>query len=249
MPAIVEALTEASYFYYVQGRLAEARATLAAAFERDQTLGGRKQLARGLEYRGLVSSAEGDVAAARAALEQSLVIWRELKAGFQQAEVLSHLGDIALVQHDYELAEQLYTQATDSSGDMLDGVQHPYPPRRLAYLVLRRGDCARAVDLVHQSLRLNLAIYDSRAMAACLVALASVARARNQLVRAARLCGAAQEILDSITASLLPADRDEYDRSVDALKAGLSEGDLAAAWAEGRSLSLVQAVDYALQAE
>jgi predicted ATPase len=249
MKAGVEALTQTSYFYYLQGRFAEAHAALDEAFEHNRALGDGESLARGLEYRGLLASAESDYATARAALEQSLAVWRELKAGFQQAGVLSQLGDIALAQRDFDLAEHLYSQAIDPGAEMPDVVQHPYPPRRLAYLVLRRGDCDQAVTLVHQSLRLNLAIDDRRAVAACLTALASVAQVQGQLVRAARLFGAAEAILISIAAMLLPADSEEYDRSVEALRTQLSETDLAAAWAEGRSLSLAQAVDYALQAE
>lgn len=249
MQARTEALTQAAYFYYLQYRHCEARAAVEEALVHSRALGDRKQLARGLEHRGLVAIAEGDLAAARADLEQSLAIWRELKAGFQEVELLSHLGDIALMQHDYDRAEQLYTQALNPGGSMPAGVQHPYPPRRLAHLVLRRGERGWAIELAHQSLRLNLAIKDARAMAACMVALASVARAQEDLVRAARLSGAVEGILASIFASLVPADREAHERNVEALKEHLMEPDLAAAWAEGRALSLEQAVDYALQAK
>ena len=116
----------------------------------------------------------------------------------------------------------------------------------LAYLLLRRGDCARATALTRESLRLNGAIQDWRAMAACLVALASVARTQGQLARAARLCGAAEQILASVRASLLPVDRQEYERTVTNLKRTLYAEEVEAAWAAGRALSLEQAVDFAL---
>jgi predicted ATPase/transcriptional regulator with XRE-family HTH domain len=246
LPLRVAALTQSGYFYYLQGRLAEARKALHEAFEHNQTVGDRVQLARGLEHLALVASVEGDFAAARDALQQSLGLWRELKAGFQQAGVLGHLGDIALAQHDHDLAERLYRQAIDPGPDLPKDVRHPYPPRRLAYLLLERGDCDQAIDLVHQSLRLNQAIHDSRAIAACLVALASVARARTQLTHAARLCGASQAILTSIGASLLPADQLEYERNIEALRSALSAADLDAASAEGRGMSLAQAAEFAL---
>lgn len=252
-PARMLALTEASYFYFLQGRLAEAHAALDEAFEHNRAIGDREQLARGFEYRGQVERAQGHYPAAQSALEQSLALWRELKAGFQVAGVLGHLGDIALAQDDFDRAEALYRQAIDPAGDPAGvpagNVRHGYPPRRLAYLVLRRGDCDQATALVHQSLRLNLAIDDRRALAACLAALASVARVQGQLIRAARLAGAADAILITIAATLLPADGEEYGRTVEALRAELSETEWAAAWAEGRSLSVTQAVDYALQAE
>jgi tetratricopeptide (TPR) repeat protein len=190
--------------------------------------------------------AEGNLAAAREALEQSLALWRELKAGFQQAGVLSHLGDIALAQRDFTAAERLYGQAVAPGGDLPVTVRHPYPPRRLAYLALRRGDCGRAAAWARESLRLNEAIQDGRAMAACLAALASVACAQGQPTRAAQLCGAAEGILASIGASLLPSDRQEYDGTVVELKRLLSNTELAAAWSAGRSFGLKQAVDFAL---
>jgi hypothetical protein len=191
--------------------------------------------------------AEGDLAPAREALLRSLALWRELKAGFQQAEVLSHLGDIALAQQDFTGAEYLYAQAIDPGGDLPETVRHPYPPRRLAYLALRRGDCGQAAAWARESLRLNEVIRDGRAMAACLVALASVACAQGQPTRAAQLCGAAEGILASMGASLLPSDRQEYERTVADIKRTLCATDLASAWSVGRALSLEQAIDHALR--
>jgi predicted ATPase len=239
-------LTQAGYYYYLQDRHAEARAVLDQAIALSQSLGDQAQRARALEHWALVVMAEGDLAPARQALVQSLELWRELKAGFQQAEVLGHLGDIALTQQDFTAAEQLYAQAIDPGGDLPKTVRHPYPPRRLAYLALRRGDCGQAAQWARESLTLNAAIQDWRAMAACLVALASVARTQGQPTRAAQLCGAAEAVLASIGASLLPSDRQEYERTVADLKRTLCATDLAAAWTVGRAFSLGQAVDRAL---
>jgi len=239
-------LTQAGYYYYLQDRHAQARAVLDEAFALNQSLGDQAQRAYGLEHWALVAMAEGNLAAAREALVQSLALWRELKAGFQQAGVLSHLGDIALARQDFSGAEQFYAEAINPGGDLPEDVRHPYPPRRLAYLALRRGECGRAAAWARESLRLNHAIQDGRAMAACLAALASVACAQGQPTRAAQLCGAAEGILASIRASLLPSDRQEYDRTVADLKRMLSDADLAAAWSAGRSFGLQQAVDFAL---
>ncbi len=242
-------LTHSGYFYYLLDRHAEARVVLDEAVRLSQSLGDRAQQALALEHWALVAMAEGDPAAAQEALAKSLGLWRELKAGFQQAGVLSHLGDIALAQQDFGGAERLYAEAINPGGNLPENVRHPYPPRRLAYLALRRGDCGRAAEWARESLRLNEAIQDWRAMAACLAALASVARTRGQATRAAQLCGAAEGMLASIGASLLPSDRQEYERTVADLRRMLPETDLAAAWSVGRAFSLEQAVDYAQKNE
>lgn len=245
--ARVEALTLAGYLLWSQGHLDQARSVLEEGLAINRAIGDRKYLALGLEYLGLVTSSQGDYECAQSLLEQSLVIWRELKAGFQVAAVLSELGDIALLQQDYEQAERFYTESIAPDADRNNEPQHPYPLRRLAYLVLRRGDCAKAVQLCQKSLRLNLNMVDRRGVAACLVTLASVARAQGQLVRAGQLFGAAETILVSIAAPLLSADQREYDHNVAALGGQLSADELATAWAEGRLLTMEQAVAYALQ--
>jgi tetratricopeptide (TPR) repeat protein len=200
----------------------------------------------GLENLGRVASSQGDYALAQSLLEQSLAIWRELKAGFPMASVLSELGDIALLQQNYEQAEQFYARgiAPDVAGN--EESQHAYPLRRLAYLVLRRGDCAQAIRLCQESLKLNLNIYDRRAVAACIIMLASAVRTQGQFIRAAKLLGAAEAILVSIAAPLLPTDQHEYDHNVAALGEQLGSGELAAAWAEGQVMSMEQAIAYAL---
>jgi predicted ATPase/DNA-binding SARP family transcriptional activator len=244
--ARMEALTAASYFLWTLGCLTEARAFLEEAAAINKTLGDRKYFALGLEFLGLVAHDQGDRATSRALLEQSLPIWRELKETFRMSAVKSALGDIALSEQDYEKAERLYEESITLGRDADSVFPHPYPLRRLAYLVMRRGDLDRAIALCQESLRLNLDIRDQRAIAACLITFASAARAQGQFARAARLFGAAEEILITIAAPLLPADRDEYERNVNALREQLGAAELTAAWNEGRALTLEQAVDNAL---
>jgi len=68
------------------------------------------------------------------------------------------------------------------------------------------------------------------------------------LERAARLLGATEAVREAIQIGLSAAypDRIEYDRYVAAVRAQLDEAVFAAAWAEGRALTLEQAIEYAL---
>jgi non-specific serine/threonine protein kinase len=243
--ARMKALIGAGYLLWSQGRLAEASPVLEEALTIGKQVEDRKCLALALENLGRVTGSQGDYASAQALLQQSLAIWSELKAGFQVASVLSELGDIALLQQEYEQAEQFYARGI-TANVANDESQHAYPLRRLAYLVLRRGDCAQAVRLCQESLELNMNIYDRRGMAACLIALASTARMQGQLIQAAKLFGAAEAILVSIAAPLLPADQREYDHNVAALAKQLDAAELAAAWAEGQAMSIDQTIAYAL---
>jgi predicted ATPase/transcriptional regulator with XRE-family HTH domain len=239
-------LMSAGYLLWAQGHLVEARSVLEEALAINKVIEDQKYFALGLEYLGLVTGSQGDYASARVLLEQSLAIWRALKKGFRAAAVLSALGDVALLQEDYDQAERFYTEGMAPGVEMGYQVQHPYPLRCLAYLVLRRGDLKKAVELCRTSLQLNLDMYDRRGVAACLAALACVARMQGQLIRAAHLFGAVEAILVSIAATLLPIDQREYDYNIAALRGQLGADEFAAAWAEGRSMKMEQAIAYAL---
>jgi DNA-binding NarL/FixJ family response regulator len=60
------------------------------------------------------------------------------------------------------------------------------------------------------------------------------------------LFGAAETLREAIGVALLPAERADHDRAVAAARAGAGEVAFAAAWAEGRRMTLEQAAEYAL---
>jgi len=79
-----------------------------------------------------------------------------------------------------------------------------------------------------------------------LVGLAGASAGNVQPEQAARLLGAANALMAASEASLEPADRPEFDRNVAMIRARLGEVAFASAWAEGQTMRLEQAVEYAL---
>jgi hypothetical protein len=65
--------------------------------------------------------------------------------------------------------------------------------------------------------------------------------------RAARLYGAAEALREVIGAPLPPNERPRYEREVAAARAQLDEERFRAAWAEGRAMSMEEAISYALE--
>jgi len=76
---------------------------------------------------------------------------------------------------------------------------------------------------------------------------AFIAKIREQPERAAKLFGAAEMIREVIKIPMNGMEQVEYDREVGELRAGMNEDDFKKLWAEGRSMSLEQAVEYALE--
>jgi len=76
---------------------------------------------------------------------------------------------------------------------------------------------------------------------------AFIAKAQEQIERALRLCGAAEALREKINIAMTPQERVEYDREVADLKANADEIEFASLWAEGRSLTMEQAIQLALR--
>jgi predicted ATPase/class 3 adenylate cyclase len=73
-----------------------------------------------------------------------------------------------------------------------------------------------------------------------------LARARGDASRAARLLGAAEALREVAGAAMLAIERAEYDAELARLRAALAPAALAEAWADGRSLTMDEAVGLAL---
>jgi hypothetical protein len=88
---------------------------------------------------------------------------------------------------------------------------------------------------------------DRRGTAECLEGFAALASAMGLAGRAARLFGAAEGLREGIGAPGAPSELEANRRSVSRARKMLPEEAFAAAWAEGRAMSLEQAIAYALE--
>ncbi len=73
-----------------------------------------------------------------------------------------------------------------------------------------------------------------------------LARVASRAEQAARLFGAAAALRDAIGAPLPPSDQTDVDRGVAAARGAMGDEAFQAAWEQGRSMSLDQAVEEAL---
>jgi hypothetical protein len=117
----------------------------------------------------------------------------------------------------------------------------------LGLVSLSEGNSETARRLLRQSLTLCLERDKDYEAVERLEALAAVERTRDQLVLAVRLFGAAAALRDAYHLPVPPIDQALRDRHIAALRAAMGEQSFAAAWAEGRAMSLDQAVRVALE--
>jgi len=117
----------------------------------------------------------------------------------------------------------------------------------LAGVAQAERDYERAKDLFEEGLTVSAELGNEADVVHCLEGLASVAGAEDSIVRAARLWGATEALLEKIEAVYTYVPDRSLHRSRVTARSLIDEAAWEAAWAEGRTMSLEQAVEYALE--
>ena len=119
----------------------------------------------------------------------------------------------------------------------------------LGDILLCLGRYDRADEASREGVQCAHETGDTRAMTWCLSMLARSAAARDQNGRAARLCGAAEGLSESIGAPLPHFARDPMEADMSRVRQALGDERFAAAWTEGRRMSPDAVVAYLLHDE
>jgi hypothetical protein len=115
-----------------------------------------------------------------------------------------------------------------------------------AYLALHQNDSARAKALLTESLVISRDLELKDQLAWAFAGMGGVAAAQSQPKRATRLLGAAEAWFEATSQIIGPIERAEHDGYAASARAQLGEEAFAAAWAEGRAMTMEQAIAYAL---
>jgi non-specific serine/threonine protein kinase len=240
-----KALGAAGSFAWVKGDYTSARSYYEQSVAALEHLGDRRGVGQVLIRLGRVAQYQGDFAAARAAGEQSVEIFREEGDKWALAFALSQLGAILQLQGDLATARSMLEQ----SAFMLREFDDKWTPQRalgqLGYLELQTGNFVAARRRFEEDLSMAQHNRDYWSIAWRLEGCAQAMIAQGEPVRAVRLFGSAEALLEIGGGYLDPMDRVGYRESVAAARAQLGD-DAFAAWAEGRAMTLEQAVAYAL---
>ena len=209
----------------------------------------RVGIAEALGTKGLIALGQERYEEGLAYIEESVALYLEsgrkraagAMLGFAAGAPLAR-GDIAGARR---LAERALPLAREPGGarDAVYVVLYP-----LAAVARAESDHERAAQLLREGLTLSVEIGEENNVAYCLEELAAVAADKNELERAARLWGAAEAILETtevLTSPHVP-DRSLHQRQVAEARARLDGEAWKVAWTQGRTMTLEQAVEYAL---
>jgi DNA-binding CsgD family transcriptional regulator len=110
----------------------------------------------------------------------------------------------------------------------------------LGLFAYTQGDYAAARTFFEEGLTISREVGEKWVAALCLVGLGEVVAAEGEPARAARLWGAAETLRTELGAFIPHAEQVSYERSMNTVRAQLSEDVFSSAWAEGRTMSLEQ---------
>ena len=213
-------------------------------------LGDKYGIAEASATTGLIALGQKRYEEGFAYLEESADLFLELGRKRAAGAILGFAATAPLAQgdlaHARRLAERALSLAREPGGakDVVCIALHP-----LAAVASTEGDHERAARLLQESLTYSIEIGDESNVAYCLEGLAAVAASEDEVEHAARLWGAAEALLQANEVMAYPhaSDRSLYRRQVAGARARLETEAWKKAWAQGRAMTLEQAIEYALE--
>ena len=191
---------------------------------------------------GRAARSRGDDETAREILEEGLALARKGENHSDTRNFLSALGIIMRNQGDYARAIVYHDEAVKLAKAIENKADIHIVLWETGTSWLFCGDCEQAQQLYMESLTMSK---EAVHCAYCLEGFSGIASAKKQPERAARLLGAAGALRD--TAHRPRIDSEDYYRHIlNMTRAQLDEPAFNAAWAEGRAMTLEQALAYAL---
>ncbi|HEY4722075.1 MAG TPA: tetratricopeptide repeat protein, partial [Anaerolineae bacterium] len=245
----VRLLNTAGCLAYNHGDYAAAHSFFEEALVRARSISDQYGAAFALDGLGAEAANQDDRARALTFARESLALSQAIGDRWLSAITLITLGELARLDADYDDARQLYEQSLALLRQIGDKWFIAMVLNNLGQVAQYQGRLAQAQAVHVESLSLCEEVGNYRGVAMCLENFAGVAGLLSQCERAARLLGAAQALRDATHTAMETGTLDclDYDRAVNVARAGLSETSFQAAWAAGRSMTLEQAMAYALE--
>jgi predicted ATPase/class 3 adenylate cyclase len=204
----------------------------------------QRRTAATLHDLGEIAQAQGQYEHALGLHEESLALRRQLGDKRGIAHALSGLADLAVRTGDLPRATALYEEVLKTAREVQDASLAGYALVNLAHIARLQANGARAAVLLCQGLSLASRQWEVAILVEGLQEAAAVALGRDEAAMAARLYAASEATREA--SGLAPWFPDDDDRNLAHARRQLGE-DFAAAWSEGRAMTLKDAVAHALE--
>ena len=246
---LVQALTFLGFTSAFLGEVMLGFDSLHEAEDICRTLGYREQLANVLQSLTYVTlEVHGSQAAdqLQSYMEESLALSQgsvDPDAAVRTEGLLARLaffrGDLPEAQKHADLMLDLHREM----GDQLSVTGHQ---SEMAHAARQLGNFEEALALYRETIQEWQEIGHRGAVAHQLECFAFIAKAKEDGERAVKLMSAAEALRDASNSPRTPQERIEYENELGSLRAGMDEKAFTSLLAEGHSMNMEQAIEYAL---
>jgi tetratricopeptide (TPR) repeat protein len=195
----------------------------------------------------VLTMTQGDLKMAYAYHEEGIQLLREAESHWLMAMTEFGFGLFTSAQGNHAQAAAQFEACLPLFTELRDKHRIVMVHSELAHLQRRQGHFVEAKPLYRETIQEWQRLGHRAAIAHQLECFAFIAKAQEEVERAAHLFGAAEILRETINIPMTPAERLEYDREVNDLRANMDEAAFMKAWAEGRMLTMEQAIAATLE--
>lgn len=226
---------------------AEATAALSECITLFRENGSAWDLAFGLLTQGMVCLANGDVPAARTVLDECVHLEREHNDAWLAAQALLYLGRLEAHAGALDIAVSHYKASLSIFDEIGDSYFTTVVLLDIAITSLLNGDLEGTAELCVEGLALSRRDGLLTGLSMHLTGLAAVIFHLGDVAQAARLFSAGDALRERLDFQI-GSYREAYQRYINSMRSALGDPSFEAAWEEGRTLLIDDAVAEALSA-
>jgi len=208
-------------------------------------LGDRKLIASSLMEMGLVERDHRYPVAVQF-LTESLAMFQELNENLWVCRTSFLIAQTHTANGNLEAAKPLWGQGLALCRAENDKWQIAWGLEGLGDVERLEEHLEQAKELYSESLKLRVAVMDKAGIAYALEAFAQLAAAQEEFKRAAVLCGAAEQLLQTLNLLLDPSRQEFHTSLIATAHTQLGEETFTEARDRGRTMKMQQAINYAL---
>jgi predicted ATPase/class 3 adenylate cyclase len=158
----------------------------------------------------------------------------------------TNAGRIEMVNERWAEAYTFLVESASLFRKMRDKGMYNSSRSEMGHLFRKQGRLADAAVVYRETIQAYHEQSQLSAAAHELECFAFIAVAQDQKARAARLLGAAEALRQRVNTDMTPIERREYEEIVTGLRNRMEPQELAKVWAEGRAMTIEQAIEFAL---
>ena len=209
--------------------------------------GNKMLISQALFALGISSMHKEDFERAETFLEESLILTRELGDKSEITRSLTLLGSLALNQQDFVKAQSYYEEGLTIAYEIDDKTGISLFTGNLGLVALNELDYSTARERFIETLLLDREVGNKRFVVMDLVGLAGSACGIEHFEIATRLSGAVEKLREDIGFALDKEEQTLHERTLSVLRVKFDKTRFNQLWQEGQTMSMEQAIEYALK--